>query len=64
MGDDVNVGNIIVAFGGVFLLGVIGFLVAWFAVPDDDREPAARTTPPTQPIRRAGVNLDAQSRHR
>lgn len=39
MGDDVIVGNIIVGFGGVFLLGVIGFLVAWFSEPDEDREP-------------------------
>ena len=39
MGNDVNVGNIIVGFGGVFLLGVIGFLVAWFSEPDEDAEP-------------------------
>ena len=39
MGDGVNIGNIIVGFGGVLLLGLIGFLVAWFSDPDEEPEP-------------------------
>ena len=31
--------NMIVGFGGVFLLGVIGFLVAWFSAPREDPKP-------------------------
>lgn len=45
MGDDVHVGNIIAAFGGLFLLAVIGFLVAWFSKPDDDREVGGENHP-------------------
>lgn len=26
--------NIVVGFGGVFLLGVIGFIIAWFLPPE------------------------------
>jgi phage shock protein PspC (stress-responsive transcriptional regulator) len=27
--------NTLVGFGGVFLLGVIGFIIAWFSPPEE-----------------------------
>jgi hypothetical protein len=41
MGHGVDVGNVIVGFGGVFLLGVIGFLVVWFSKPDEEDDAGA-----------------------
>jgi hypothetical protein len=36
--------NIIVGFGGVALLGLIGFLYAWFAPPDKGRKAPPKRT--------------------
>ena len=33
--------NILIGFGGVFLLGVIGFIIAWFSPPDRRDNPPA-----------------------
>jgi len=46
--------NLIIAFGGVALLGVIGGLVAWFAYGA-----ANRKEPPGQPGQRAGTHPGA-----
>ena len=34
--------NLLVGFGGVFLLGLIGFLYSWFSYNKRDREEAKR----------------------
>jgi hypothetical protein len=36
--------SVYVAFGGVALLGLIGFLYAWFAPPDKGRKPPPKST--------------------
>ena len=46
--------NLIIAFGGVALLGVIGAVVAWFAY-----DSANRKQPPVQPGQRPGTHQGA-----
>lgn len=47
MGNDINVGNVIVGFGGVFVLALIGVAVHWYLGRRERTKPrdSSNTTP-------------------